>query len=203
MNNKNGRNKQRVRFAPTCQVIVVVDKTKGIEDNKLWYSSEDVDQFKLYWTFYCDAIRESIRQGTFDGELDDILGLERPLFDKIYLARRAAFKGAVLEEQTWQILSREMRRRRGLTCEVNGHTADMDILTLANAAAMSSSWAKERAYIAGLTLQSNLYTFTGSISIGGAEISRNPPSRGVDQDDSDSYWDECHAIAMEEEEGDV
>ena len=49
-------------------------------------------------------------------------------------------------------------------------------------------------------MQSNLYTYTG-VSIGGAEISRNPPPRGVDQDDSDSYWDECHAIAMEE--GDV
>eukprot|EP00984_Skeletonema_dohrnii_P005299 scaffold1857_cov96-Skeletonema_dohrnii-CCMP3373.AAC.6 len=136
--NDNNRNRQRVRFAPTCQ---------------------------LYTTLYSDAVRESIRQGSFRGELDDILGLERLLFDKIYLAKRAAFKGAVFEEQTWQVLSREMRRRRGLTCEgeVNGHVADEDIMTLANAAAMSSSWAKERASIAGLTLQSNLCTYTGSI----------------------------------------
>jgi len=96
---------------------------------------------KLYLTLYSDAVRESIRQGSFRGELDNILGLERLLFDKIYSARRAAFKGAVFEQQTWQILSREMRWRRGLTCEgeVNGHVADEDIMTLANAAAMSSS----------------------------------------------------------------
>ena len=135
-NNNNNRNRQRVRFAPTCQVIVFADRT---DKHTLWYFSEDVDQFKLYTTLYSDAVRESIRQGSFRGELDDILGLERLLFDKIYLAKRAAFKGAVFEEQTWQMLSREMRRRRGLTCEgeVNGHVADEDIMTLANAAASS------------------------------------------------------------------
>ena len=172
MNNTSNTNRQRVRFAPTCQVVVVNDRTKGIED-KLWYSSADVDQFKLYSTLYSEAIRGSICHGSFtsNGKLDDILGLERLLFGNIYLAKRAAFKAAVLEEQTWQRLTREMRRRRGLHSALNGRDADMDIMTLAKVAAKSSSWAKERASIAGLTLQSNLCTGT----ISGAERSRKRP----------------------------
>lgn len=149
--------KKSVRFAPTCQVIIVVDKTKGMEE-KLWYSSGDFDQFKLYSTLHCEAIRNSVCDGSFDGELADILGLERLLFGNIYVAKRKALKWAVLEEQTWQKLSREMRRRRGLPSKVDGH----DNLTLADIAAKNSSWARERAYIAGLALQNNLCT--GSIS---------------------------------------
>jgi len=166
-------NKQRVRFAPACKLIVFVDKTKGIEE-KLWYSNDDVDQFKLNSTLYCDAVRESICQGSFEGELGDILGLEKLLFREVYYDRRAAMKVAVLEEQTWQRLSRELRRRRGLTAEVDGHQADIDFVSLANVAEKNSSWAKERAYIAGLTLQSNLCTGSRA-EVGGAKTSRKRP----------------------------
>lgn len=150
--------KKGVRFAPTCQVIIVVDKTKGIEE-KLWYSNGDFDQFKLYSTLHGEAIRNSVCDGSFDGELADIIGLEKLLFGKIYVAKRKALKWAVLEEQTWQRLSREMRWRRGLPSKVDGHD---NFLTLADVAAKNSSWAKERAYIAALTLQSNLCTGSSS-----------------------------------------
>ena len=53
----------RVRFAPNCQVIVVLDRTKGIED-QLWYSGDEVDHFKLYSTLYADEVKESLSDGT-------------------------------------------------------------------------------------------------------------------------------------------
>ena len=194
MNYKNDMNNQRVRFAPTCQVVIVVDKAKGIED-KLWYSSEDFDRFKLESTLYSEAIRVSFLQGSFDGEVGDVLGLERLLFSDIYSARRAAFKWAVLEEQNWQTLSREVRRRRGLPSEVDSR----DITKLANVAANSSSWAKERAYIAGLTLQSNLCTGTGSIGDRRlAEAARTRVRETAAIQDTVIYGDEYHVIAMEE-----
>jgi hypothetical protein len=78
---------------------------------------------------------------------------------------------AVLEEQTWQRLSKELRRRRGLTAEVDGHQADINFMSLANVAEKNSSWAKGRAYIAGLTLQSNLCTGSRA-EVGEAKTSR-------------------------------
>jgi hypothetical protein len=167
-------NKQRVRFAPTCQLIVFVDKTRGIED-ELWYSNDDVDRFQLYTTLYSEAVIESICQGSFEGELGDILGLEKLLFNEAYYDRRAAMKVAVLEEHRWQRLSRELRWQRGLTAEVDGHQADIDVMNLANVAEKYSSWAKERAFIAGFTLQSNLCTCNRA-KVGGAQItSRKRP----------------------------
>ena len=188
----NATNRKGVRFAPTCQVVIVVDKTKGIED-KLWYSSEDIDQFKLYSALHSEAIRNSVCDSSFDGEFADILGLERFLFGNIYLANRQTLKWAVLEEQNWQKLTREMRRRRGLPSEVDGR----DNLTLADVAAKSSSWAKERAYIAGLTLQSNLCT--GNISGTKASNSNWIDGRNI-QNDGNIFSYKCHNMTTHMEE---
>ena len=92
------KSSNRVRFAPNCQVIVVLDRTKGIED-QLWYSGDDVDHFKLYSTLYAEEVKKSISDGTFCGDLDDILGLEKCLFKKSYYGRRRLLMSAVLEEQ--------------------------------------------------------------------------------------------------------
>ena len=82
-----------------------------------------------------------------------------------------------MEEHRWQRLSRELRWQRGLTAEVDGHQADIDAMNLANVAEKYSSWAKERAFIAGFTLQSNLCTGTGNrAKVGGAQMtSRKRP----------------------------
>ena len=145
------KSSNRVRFAPNCQVIVVLDRTKGIED-QLWYSGDDVDHFKLYSTLYAEEVKKSISDGTFCGDLDDILGLEKCLFKKSYYGRRRLLMSAVLEEQAWQRLSREMRRRRGLG-DVDGHIAHDNIIRLAIIAEKYSRWAKERASVAALVLE--------------------------------------------------
>ncbi len=147
-------NCSRVRFAPSCQVVVVVDKTKGIED-KLWYSCEDVENFKLYSTFCAEEVKRSLSDGTFSGDLEDILGLDKLLFKESYYRQRAILKRAVLEEQAWQRLSKDMRRRRGLG-DVDGHIAYGGIMRLADIAEKHSRWAKERASVAALFLESSL-----------------------------------------------
>ena len=145
----------RVRFAPNCQVIVVVDRAKGIED-QLWYSSDDVDHFKLYSTLYAEEVKKSLSDGTFCGDLDDILGLEKCLFKKSYYGRRRLLMSAVLEEQAWQRLSKEMWRRRGLTSNAGSQIADDNMVRLANIAEKYSRWAKERASVSALALESDL-----------------------------------------------
>ncbi len=151
MNNNNS--KQQVRFAPTCKVTVLVDRTKGIE-HKLWYSSDDVDDFKLYSTLYARLVREKIGKGSFDGKISNIIGLERLICKQNYSVRRAALKAVVFEEQAFQRLSREMRLRRGL--------GDVDSpgtnTRLASVAEENSRWARECAHVAGLALQSDLWS---------------------------------------------
>ena len=142
----------RVRFAPNCQVIVVVDRTKGIKD-RLWYSGDDVDHFKLYSKIYANELKKSLTDGSFCGDHSDVLGLEKILFGKSYHGRRRLLMSAVLEEQAWQRLSKEMRRRRGLGNDVDGHNS---IIRLAIIAEKNSRWAKERASIAALALESDL-----------------------------------------------
>ena len=132
-------NMQQVRFAPTCKVIVLDDLTKGIED-KLWYSSDDVEQFQLHSTLYARKARDKIGEGSFDGNLDNILGLEKLICRQNYSARRAVLKAAVFEEQAFQRLSRELRLRRGLG-DVDSHETNAALLSLASVAEKNSQWA--------------------------------------------------------------
>lgn len=177
--------KQHVSFALTSEVTVFVNRTKGIED-ELWYSSDDVDQFKHYSNLYADVFREKINQGSFEGELGDILGLEKLLYGEVFIARRAVVKAAVFEEQAWQRLSREMMLRRGRLGDVDRHdAANISLMRLANIAEENSCWARECASVAGLALQSHLHTdradaaeqtrmiqiHQGSCSCGGAKTS--------------------------------
>ncbi len=155
-NNNNNNNKQQVRFAPTCEVTVLVDRTKGIE-HKLWYSSDDVDDFKLYSTLYARLVREKIGKGSFDGKISNIIGLERLICKQNYSVRRAALKAAVFEEQAFQRLSREMRLRRGLG-DVDSPGTNTRLASLASVAEKNSRWARECAHVAGLALQSDLWS---------------------------------------------
>jgi len=146
-------NEQQVRFAKTCKVTVLVDRTKGIE-HKLWYSSDDVDDFKLYSSLYARLVREQIGEGSFDGKISNIIGLERLICKQNYSVRRAALKAAVFEEQAFQRLSREMRLRRGLgDVDSYGNSA-----RLASVAEENSRWARECAHVAGLALESDLWS---------------------------------------------
>lgn len=144
--------KRRARFATTSQMIVLVDRTKGIED-QLWYSEDDVHRFKLHAALHCEALRGTIFRGTFSGKLDDIVGLERLIYDQIYLPRRAALKASVLEEQAWQRLSKEMRRMKGLPDESSVGNPQIGVTRLADVSKRNSRWAKDRARVTALALE--------------------------------------------------
>eukprot|EP00984_Skeletonema_dohrnii_P000009 scaffold2_cov94-Skeletonema_dohrnii-CCMP3373.AAC.3 len=98
---------------------------------------------------------KKICKDSFDGDIGDILGIEKLLCGKSYSARRAVLKAAVLEEQAFQRLLREMRLRRGLG-DVDSHSANARLATLANVAEENSRWARECASVTGLAFQSDL-----------------------------------------------
>ncbi len=133
----------------------------------LWYSRKDIEQFKLDTTLYSDAVRESIFQdqkllfdhGDFFG---NILGLEKYLLTNSYHDRRTRMKTAVFEEQARQRqrqrLPKEEIKTRLMMDGICGAFADNSnsVLRLAKIAEEESRWARERAYIIGLALQSHL-----------------------------------------------
>lgn len=151
--------RRRVRFAPTSQVVFPLKKTKGIED-KLWYSEDDIIHFKLFSTIYGELVRERLSDGSFRGDFGDLLGLEKYIFSHIYHDRRASLMSAVLEGQKSQRrLSQEIMQKRGhLTDDVDGQMANIGVTRLANIAEKNSRWAKERAAVAALVLESDLKT---------------------------------------------
>jgi hypothetical protein len=143
----------RVRFAANCQVIVVVDRTKGVKDD-LWYSGDDVDHFKLYSTLYADEVKKSsLCNSKFCGAIDDILGLEKLIFKQSYYDRRRLLMSAVLEEQAWQKLCKELWRRRGLSGDVDRNFENTCIMRLDSIAEKNSRWAKEWASLSARALQ--------------------------------------------------
>ena len=133
----------------------------------LWYSRKDIEQFKLDTTLYSDAVRESIFQdqkllfdhGDFFG---NILGLEKYLLTNSYHDRRTRMKTAVFEEQARQRqrqrLPKEEIKTRLMMDGICGAFADNSnsVLRLAKIAEEESRWARERACIIGLALQSHL-----------------------------------------------
>lgn len=158
------KSSNRVRFAPTCQVVVVIDRTKGIED-QLWYSGDDVDHFKIYSTLYAEEVKKSsLRNSKFCGAIDAILGLEKLIFKNSYYGRRRLLMSAVLEEQAWQKQCKEMWRRRHLGGDVERHFANTCIMRLASIAETNSRWAKERASVAARVLQSDIAKQRGNKS---------------------------------------
>jgi len=152
--------RRRVRFAPTSQVVFPLKRTKGIED-KLWYSEDDIIHFKLFSTIYGELVRERLSDGSFRGDFGDLLGLEKYIFSHIYHDRRASLRSAVLEGQKSQRrLSQEIMQKRGgpLNDDVDGQIANIGVTRLANIAEKNSRWAKERAAVAALVLESDLKT---------------------------------------------
>ena len=147
-------NKRRVRFAPTSKVAVFVHRTKGIED-KLWYSSDDVDQFKLKSTLYAGWVRDKISQGSFDSDIGNIIGLEKLICYDEYTLRKELLKAVVFEEQAFQRLSSS-------SPELKDRVAIYITEPLAKVAEENSRWARECAHVAGLALQRDLFAYKSS-----------------------------------------
>lgn len=61
-----------------------------------------------------------------------------------------------MEEQTWQRLTKEMLTRRGLTRNAGRHISDNSMVRLATIAEKYSRWARERASVYALALESDL-----------------------------------------------
>ena len=151
------KKKRAVSFAPSCQVNQLVDnqtEAEGIE-HKLWYSRYD---FKLFEDEACLCsvmIQDSESQGTFDGELGHILGLEKIILCDSYFDRRDALRKAVMAEQAIQQMVKEIRSRKG--CGLDDSKAeDISLVQLANTSERLSLWARDRAYIAAFTLEHDL-----------------------------------------------
>eukprot|EP00985_Skeletonema_marinoi_P004194 scaffold1830_cov115-Skeletonema_marinoi.AAC.4 len=152
--------KRVVSFAPSCPTIHLVDnQTEGIED-ELWYSQHDFMHFEDEAIYLCSQMtRDSESQGTFDGELGHVLGLEKIILCDSYFDRRDALRQTVLNEQAVQQLVKDLRSRQG--CESDDDcncNEDISLVHLAKTSERLSLWARERASMAAFTLEHDLAT---------------------------------------------
>jgi hypothetical protein len=151
--------KRTVSFSPAlCQVIHIDNQTEGLE-NELWYSQYDFMLFEDQAFLCSQAVQESFARGSFDGEIGNILGLEKILLWDSYYDRRQALRNAVMDEHSVQSLAKEIRMSSGC-CESDcaGKTEDMSHVQLAETSERNSLWARERACMAALTLEHDLAT---------------------------------------------
>jgi len=151
--------KRVVSFAPSCPTIHLVDnQTEGIED-ELWYSQHDFMDFEDEACLCSQMIRDSESQGTFDGELGHILGLEKIILFDSYFDRRDALRQTILNEQAVQQLVMDLRLRQGCESDDDSNAEDISILHLAATSERLSLWARERASMAAFTLEHDLATY--------------------------------------------
>ena len=172
---KKGRH-HHVRFAEAPQVISLHGRQTTFspaQKDLLWYSQEDFDQFRLDTTLYSDAIKIMFQYQKLlfghHGDFGNILGLEKYLLSNSYFDRRTRLKTVVFEEQVRQRLHQEeMKTGLMMDEQLCGSFANYRLLSatrLAKIADKESRWARERAQIIGLVLQSHL-SMTESITAG-------------------------------------
>ncbi len=150
------KKKRSISFAPSNQVIQFVDnQTEGLEHD-LWYSRYDFMQFEDDACLCSQMIQHSESQGTFDdGELGDILGLEKIILCDSFLDRRDALRRAVMDEQAVQQIVKQIRSRQGCGSD-DSNAEDISLMQLAETSERLSLWARERASMAAFTLEHDL-----------------------------------------------
>ncbi|KAK1733461.1 hypothetical protein QTG54_015876 [Skeletonema marinoi] len=150
--------KRVVSFAPSCPTIHLVDnQTEGNED-ELWYSQHDFMDFEDEACLCSHMIRDCESQGTFDGEVGHILGLEKIILCDSYLDRRDALRQTVLNEQAVQQLVKDLRSRQGCESDDDSNAEKISLMHLAATSERLSLWARERASMAAFTLEHDLAT---------------------------------------------
>ncbi len=170
------RKHRHVRFAEAPQVISLHGRQTTFSPTQkdlLWYSQEDFDQFRLDTTLYSDAIKVMFQDQKLlfghHGDFGNILGLEKYLLTNSYHDRRTRLKTAVFEEQARQRLRQEEMKTGlimdGILCGSFANYRLLSAMRLAKIADKESRWARERAQIIGLALQSHL-SMTESITAG-------------------------------------
>ena len=154
---KTSKKQRTVSFAPDYQVIQLNDDQTEDIKSQLWYSRYDFMVFENEACLCSEAVRESASQGSFDNELDDILGLEKIIFCDSFYEYRYALRMAVMEEQALQQLTKEIRTQLGCY-ESDG------LMQLANTSERYSLWAREQASLYAFTLEHDLGTSKGGYS---------------------------------------
>ena len=150
--------KRKISFSPeSCTVVHHIDhQTEGLE-HQLWYSQSDFIFFEDQAWLCSQMILEGADQGSFDGDMGHILGLEKMLLCDSYLDRRTELRNAVLDEHAIQSLAKEIRwQRRREGCETDLRAEDVEIFQLAATSERNSNWAKDRALMAALALEHDL-----------------------------------------------
>eukprot|EP00984_Skeletonema_dohrnii_P007438 scaffold2698_cov135-Skeletonema_dohrnii-CCMP3373.AAC.4 len=145
--------KRSVSFAPSCQVIQLVDNQTEGREHELWYSRYDFMLFEDEACLCSHLVQQSETQGTFDGELGHVLGLEKIILCDSYFDRRDTLRKAVMDEQAVQQMVKEERTRQGYES-----TDDISRMQLANTSERFSLWARERASMAAFALEHDLAT---------------------------------------------
>jgi len=150
--------KRVVSFAPSCPTIHLVDNQNECNEDELWYSQHDLMHFEDEACLCSQMIRDSESQGTFDGELSHILGLEKIILCDSYFDRRDALRQTVLNEQAVQKLVKDLRLRQGYESDDDNQAEDISLVHLAKTSERLSLWARERASMAAFTLEHDLAT---------------------------------------------
>jgi len=139
--------KRTVSFAPDYQVIQLDDDQTEDIKSQLWYSRYDYMVFENEACLCSEVVRASASQGSFDNELDDILGLEKIIFYDSFYEYRYALRAAVMEEQALQLANEKAQRK----------VEDL----LADTSERYSLWAREQASLYAFTLEHDLGTSKG------------------------------------------
>jgi len=147
-----------VSFAPSCPTIHLVDNQNECNEDELWYSQHDLMHFEDEACLCSQMIRDIESQGTFDGELGHILGLEKIILCDSYFDRRDALRQTVLNEQAVQKLVKDLRLRQGYESDDDNQAEDISLVHLAKTSERLSLWARERASMAAFTLEHDLAT---------------------------------------------
>ena len=147
---KTSKKQRTVSFAPDYQVIQLDDDQTEDIKRQLWYSRYDFMVFENEACLCSEAVRESASQGSFDNELDDILGLEKIIFCDSFSEYRYALRTAVMEEQALQLANEKAQRK----------VEDL----LADTSERYSFWAREQASLYAFTLEHDLGTSKGGYS---------------------------------------
>ena len=149
--------KRAVSFAPDYQVIQLDDDQTEDIKSLLWYSRYDYMVFENEACLSSEVVRASASQGSFDNEVDDILGLEKIIFCDSFYEYRYALRMAVMEEQAVQQYTKEIGMQLGC------YESDA-IMQLANTSERYSLWAREQASLYAFTLEHDLGTDRAKVS---------------------------------------
>ena len=145
------RSEKQVRFSNKSQMRLVKNLSQSKEQaSKLWYSQEEIDQFKWRFSLSVQQIRSQLRQNS-------------DLLDKgcvtINVAALLGLEKHLSSELTAEFMKRRVDLRRAVLAEHRQHSAMLiprATARLATVSAQHSRWARERARAAAVLLEQDV-----------------------------------------------